>query len=155
MTGEDDALEPLPTRPEETRLVMRGVKRHLRERGLACLDEVPLASGRRADIVALAPDGTVLIVEVKSSVEDFRVDTKWPFYRQHADRLYFATSPRVPAEIFPEDCGLIIADAFGAEVVREAPEHRLSAATRKAVLIRFGRLAALRLHGLADPEPAS
>ena len=155
MIGEDEPLEPLPTRPEETRLVTRGVKRHLRERGYACLEEMPLASGRRADVVALAPDGTLLIVEVKSSIEDFRVDAKWPFYRDHADRLYFATSPRVPAEIFPADCGLIIADAFGAEVMREAPEHRLAAATRKAMLVRFGRLAALRLHGLADPEPAS
>ncbi|MBR7508366.1 MmcB family DNA repair protein, partial [Mycobacterium tuberculosis] len=84
--------EPLPTRPEETRLVMRGVKRHLREAGYACVEEMSLASGRRADIVALAPDGTLIIVEVKSSIEDFRVDMKWPFYRQHADRLYFATS---------------------------------------------------------------
>jgi hypothetical protein len=155
MADNDDALEPLPTRPEETRLVMRGVKRFLRERGFACVEEMPLASGRRADIVALAPDGALHIVEVKSSVEDFRVDQKWPFYRQHADKLFFATSPRVPQAIFPEECGLIIADAFGAEVIRDAPEQRLSAATRKAMLIRFGRLAALRLHGLADPEPAS
>jgi hypothetical protein len=155
MQDDDASLEPLPARPEETRLVTRGVKRYLREAGYAVIEEMPLASGRRADVVALSPAGDILIVEVKSSIEDFRVDVKWPFYRQHADRLYFATSPRVPQEIFPEDCGLIIADAFGAEMVRDAPEHRLTAATRKAMLIRFGRLAALRLHNLADPEPAS
>jgi hypothetical protein len=146
------SLEPPPSRPEETRLVLRGVKRHLRALGLACVEELPLASGRRADVVALGDDGSILIVEVKSSVEDFRVDCKWPFYRLHSDRLYFATSPRVPLSIFPEDCGLIVADGFGAEILREAPEHRLAAATRKAMTIRIARAAALRLHGLADPE---
>lgn len=160
MTGPDDETEPgtepaTPTRPEETRSVIRGVKRFMRASGFACLDEVPLASGRRADIVAVSDSGTIVIVEVKSSIEDFRVDQKWPFYRLHSDRLYFATSPRVPAAIFPEDCGLIIADAFGAELLREAPEHRLAAATRKSMLVRVARLSAMRLHGLVDPDPAS
>jgi hypothetical protein len=150
-----DLSDIIPTRPEETRLVFRGVKRYLRAAGLACVEEVPLASGRRADIVALADNGNVLIVEVKSSVEDFRADAKWHFYRQHCDKLYFAISPRVPAEIFPEDAGLIIADGFGAEMLRDAPEHRMPGATRKALTIRVARLAALRLHALADPERAS
>jgi hypothetical protein len=147
-----ESPSPMPSRPEETRLVLRGVKRHLRRRGLACVEEIPLASGRRADIVALAEDGSILIVEVKSSVEDFRTDAKWPFYRLHSDRLYFATSPRVPFDIFPADTGLIVADGFDAEILREAPEHRLAAATRKAMTIRLARAAALRLHGLADPD---
>ena len=150
-----DAPEIGPTRPEETRLILRGVKRYLRAAGLACVDEVPLASGRRADIVALADDGSVLIVEVKSSIEDFRADAKWHFYRQHCDQLFFATSPRVPPGIFPEDAGQIIADGFGAEMVRPAPEHRLAGATRKALTIRLARLSALRLHRLTDPEIAS
>jgi len=142
-----------PSRPDETRAVMRGVRRHLAEQGFSTIDELPLASGRRADVVALGDDGTLLIVEVKSSIEDFRADQKWPFYRQHCDRLYFATSMRVPTDIFPEDAGLIIADAYGADIMREAPEHRLSAATRKAMLIRFGRVAAARLHQIVDPQP--
>lgn len=150
-----DMPEPAPTRPEETRLVVRGVKRYLRAGGFACVDEVPLASGRRADILALAEDGSIVIIEVKSSIEDFRADAKWHFYRQHCDRLFFATSPRVPQEIFPEDAGLIIADGFGAEMVRPAPEHRMPGATRKALTIRVGRLSALRLHRLVDPEAAS
>jgi hypothetical protein len=144
-----------PSRPEETRLVMRGVKRLLRDAGYACVEEMTFPTGRRADVVALGGDGSFVVVEVKSSVEDFRADAKWPDYRQFADRLYFATSPRVPQEIFPADAGLIVADAFGAEVLREAPEHRLAAPTRKMLTLRFARLAALRLHGLADPERAS
>jgi hypothetical protein len=143
---------PLPSRPDETRLVLRGVKRHLRALGYACVEELALASGHRADIAALSSDGAIVIVEVKSSIEDFRADLKWPFYRPFADKLYFATSPRVPAAIFPKDTGLIIADGFDAAILREAPEHRLAAATRKAMMIRIARAAALRLHQFVDPE---
>lgn len=150
--SEPDLTGPPPTRPEETILVTRGVKRHLAQLGFAVVEELPLASGRRADVVGLSASGEIWIVEVKSSVEDFRVDQKWPFYRLHSDRLFFATSPRVPLDIFPEDCGLILADAHGAEILRPAPEHRLAAATRKATTLRFARAAAVRLHLLTDPR---
>jgi hypothetical protein len=131
--------------------VARGVGRLLRARGFAMVAELPLATGRRADIVALGPGGEMWIVEIKSSVEDFRVDQKWPDYRLSCDRLFFATHAGVPIDIFPEDAGLILADAYGAELVREAPEHRLAGATRKAMMIRFAQAAAHRLHGLIDP----
>ena len=146
-----EADAPPPTRPEETLLVSRGVRRHLARLGFAVVEELPLASGRRADVMALSASGEIWIVEIKSSIEDFRADHKWPFYRLHSDRLFFATSPRVPLEIFPEDCGLIVADGFGGEILREAPEHRLAAATRKATMLRFARVAAARLQGLVDP----
>jgi hypothetical protein len=131
--------------------VARGVGRLIRARGFAMVAELPLATGRRADIVALGPGGEMWIVEIKSSVEDFRVDQKWPDYRLSCDRLFFATHAGVPIDIFPEDAGLILADAYGAELVREAPEHRLAGATRKAMMIRFAQAAAHRLHGLIDP----
>ncbi len=143
---------PAPSRPEETLLVTRGVRRHLVRLGFAVVEELPLASGRRADLMGLSASGEIWIVEVKSSVEDFRVDRKWPFYRAHCDRLFFATSPRVPLDIFPEDCGLIVADAYGGEVIRPAPAHRMVAATRKAMMLRFGRAAAVRLYGFTDPR---
>jgi hypothetical protein len=116
------------------------------------VSELPLASGRRADLVALASDGELWIVEIKSSIADFRADQKWIDYRLHCDRLFFATTLEVPCEIFPPDTGLIVADAFGASLVCEAPEHRLHAATRKHMLLAFARAAALRLSTLADPE---
>jgi hypothetical protein len=134
------------------RAVARGTARLLFALGHASVTELPLASGRRADIVALHQDGEVWIIEIKSSSEDFRADQKWPDYRLHCDRLLFATAPHVPLEIFPPDAGLIVADAFGACLMREAPEHRMSAATRKAVLLRFAHAAALRLQGLEDPS---
>ncbi len=124
----------------------------LRRLKFSTLTELPLLSGRRADIVALANDGSIHIVEIKSSIADFRADMKWRDYRAHCDRLYFAIPETVPAEIMPPDAGLIIADAYGAEIVRQAPEHRIAAPTRRAVLIRFAHAAAHRLHGLSDPE---
>lgn len=132
--------------------VARGTSRLLRSLGFSCIPEMPLASGRRADLVALGGDGEIVIVEIKSSIEDFRCDQKWPEYRWHCDRLLFATAPHVALEIFPEDAGLILADGFGAEVVRDAPVHKLAAATRRSMLLRYARIAALRLQTLADPS---
>src|SRR6478609_10048051 len=127
---------PVDGRQSDTALaVARGTRRLLASLGFASVTELPLASGRRADIVALGPDGAVWIVEIKSSVEDFRADRKWAHYRAHCDRLYFAIPDHVPAEIMPPDAGLILADAYGAAVLRDPSEHRLAGAARKALLI--------------------
>ena len=143
---------PVDGRQSETALaVARGTARLLHAHGFSVVSELPLPSGRRADLVALDPGGTVWIVEIKSSVTDFRTDQKWPDYRAHCDRLFFATSLEVPCEIFPPDTGLIVADAFGAEFRCEAPEHKLPAATRKAMMLLFARAAAMRLQSLIDP----
>ncbi len=146
-------IAPQDGRQSETALfVARGTRRLLRRLNFSTITELPLLSGRRADIVALASDATIHIVEIKSSIADFRTDMKWRDYRAHCDRLYFAIPESVPVEIMPEDAGLIMADAYGAEIVRAAPEHRIAAATRRAVLMRFAHAAAHRLHGLNDPE---
>jgi hypothetical protein len=140
-------------RQSETALaVARGSTRLLHAFGYSVVSELPLPSGRRADLVALGADGEIWIVEVKSSVADFRADQKWMDYRAHCDRLFFATTLEVPCEIFPKDTGLIVADAFGASITCEAPEHRLHASTRKSMLLLFARAAALRLQALADPN---
>jgi hypothetical protein len=144
---------PVDGRQSPTALaVARGTRRLLHSLGFSVLPELPLASGRRADLVALGANGDIWIVEIKSSIADFRADRKWLDYRAHCDRLFFATTLEVPCEIFPPDTGLIVADAFGASIVCEAPEHRLHAATRKSVLLAFARAAALRLSALADPD---
>lgn len=104
-----------------------------------------MSSGRRADLMTLSEKGDIWIIEIKSSIEDFKVDKKWPDYRQHCDRLFFATHDGVPLSIFPTDCGLILADAYGGHLLRDAPEHRLSAPARKALTQRFARVAAERL----------
>jgi hypothetical protein len=132
--------------------VARGTARLLHSLGFAVVAELALPSGRRADLVALGAAGEFWIVEVKSSIADLRADRKWLEYRRHCDRLFFATTAQVPCEIFPRDTGLIVADAFGAAIVCEAPEHRLHAVTRKHMMLTFARAAALRLSALADPE---
>jgi hypothetical protein len=143
---------PVDGRQSETALaVARGTMRLLLSHGFCCVSELPLPSGRRADLVALAASGEIWIVEIKSSVADFRADTKWMDYRAHCDRLFFATTLAVPCEIFPQDTGLIVADSFGGRVVCDAPEHKLSAATRKTMLLRVAQCAALRLQSLIDP----
>ena len=126
-------------------VVRRGVQRLLVEMGAHVLPELCLANGRRADLVALTRQGDIWIIEIKSSVEDFRVDRKWPEYRLFCDRFFFATHPAVPAEIFPEECGFILSDGYGAELLREAPEHRLMATTRKALMLRIARAGSARL----------
>lgn len=131
--------------------VARGAGRLLVSLGFTVVRELPLLSGRRADLVALAASGEVWIVEVKSSLEDFRADHKWPEYRAHCDRFFFAKPIDLDAAIFPEEAGLIAADAHGAAILREAAEHRMMAATRKAVTLRFAFAAAGRLHTLWDP----
>ena len=91
-------------------------------------------------------------MEIKSCLEDFRTDQKWPEYREFCDRLLFAVAPGFPREVLPEDTGLIIADRYGGEIMRPAPEHKLAAARRKAMTLRVARTAALRLQAVIDPE---
>ena len=154
-TGWDTSPLPPDGRQSETALmVRRGVCRRLRAAGLAALAEFPLPNGRRADLVAVSSDGEIAIVEIKSSVEDLRSDGKWPDYLDYCDCFSFATAPHVPADIFPEEAGLLVADRYGAQVLREPECRPLAAARRKAMLIRFGQLAAHRLHALDDPEGA-
>jgi hypothetical protein len=150
--GLAESSVPVDGRQSPTALAVgRGTARLLYSLGHSSVRELALASGRRADLVALSSDGELWIVEIKSSIEDFRADRKWTEYRLHCDRLFFATPLDVPQNIFPDDAGRILADAFGASILREAPEHRLSPATRKSMLLRFAHAAASRLQALADP----
>ena len=135
-----------------TRQVSRGVGRLVRALGFASINELPLPNGRRADVVALSASGDIWIIEVKSSVEDFRADQKWPEYRDFSDQLYFAVAPDFPVDILPADTGLILADRFGGEIVRPSPEARLAPARRKSMTLRFARAAALALHTVMDPS---
>ncbi len=132
--------------------VRRGVARLLRELGFAVVPEVILASGRRADLVALGPGGEVWIVEIKSCLADYRADGKWPDYRPFCDRFWFATLPEV-GDIFPVSEGLIVTDGYAAEILREARVTRLAAPARRAMTLRIAQTAARRLHELEDPAP--
>ena len=147
-----DAASLPASRPETTAAVTRGAARLLVALGYSPLLEVTLPNGRRADLMALGRKGEIFIVEVKSGIEDFRVDLKWPEYRPYCDAFAFAVAPEFPRDILPEEPGLIIADGFGGAVLREAEVVALSGARRKALTLAFARLAALRAAGVVATE---
>jgi hypothetical protein len=145
MATVDAALTILTfSRPETTGVVTRGAARLLAALGYAPLCEVCLPNGRRADLMALGPKGEIVIVEVKSSLEDYRCDRKWGEYLPFCDAFYFAVSPEFPREILADGPGLIVADGFGGAVLVDAPVAPLVPARRKALTLAFGRLAAMR-----------
>ena len=137
--------------PLDAALLARGVCRALDQLGYATIPEFRLANGRRADVMALGRGGEIVIVEIKSGVADFRADHKWPKYWEFCDRLYFAVAASFPRDLVPAECGLILADPFGAAVLRESALRPLGAARRRAVTLRFALAGASRLRRLLDP----
>lgn len=135
------------SRPDTTALLARGVTRLLLDHGLAPVLEVPLANGRRADVMAITPHGEIWIVETKSCLADYACDEKWPDYLDYCDRFFFGVTEEFPRDQIPVDAGLIVADGFGGAILRESPVRALVAARRKAVTLLFARLAAQRLSG--------
>jgi hypothetical protein len=144
-------LKPDGRQSETASAIQRGVGRLLRAHNYALITEFTLGSGRRADVIALNPNGILWIIEIKSSPEDLKADQKWPEYRDYCDRFSFAIPQTMDTNLIPQEAGLIVADQWGAEILREASEHSLHASRRRAVLIAFAQVAAQRLHGLWDP----
>ena len=145
------ALKPDGRQSETAAAIQRGVGRLLRAHDYALLTEFTLASGRRADVIGLSSKGMLWIIEIKSSPEDFRADSKWPEYREYSDQFSFAIPQSMDIDLMPSEAGLIVADQWGAEIIRHAPEHPLHASRKRAVHMAFARTAAQRLHGLWDP----
>lgn len=132
--------------------IQRGVGRMLRDAGFSSLFELALANGRRADVIAVGPKGQIWIVEIKSSPADYKSDSKWHEYMEYCDRYYFAIPPDMDAGLIDQRAGLIVADAWGAEVLREADEAPLVAARRKAVTLLIARTSTARLQAVNDPK---
>ncbi|MFK7874740.1 MAG: MmcB family DNA repair protein [Paracoccaceae bacterium] len=132
-------------------VLARGVARHLVSHGFVCVEELTPTRGLRVDVMALGPKGEIWVVECKSSRADFASDHKWQGYLDWCDRFFWAVDETFPTELLPEDTGLIIADAYDGEIIRMAPEDKLSAPRRKAVIQSFATHAARRLHSLRDP----
>ena len=135
-----------------TAAVTRGVCRWLGDMGFSTLIEFKLGNGRRADVVGLNEAGTILMVEVKSTPEDFRGDAKWLEYVPYCDAFSFAVPPHFPWQILPENVGVVMADAHTAAIMRPAPQHRLHASRRKALTLRFALAAGKRLASVVDPR---
>jgi hypothetical protein len=142
--------DPLPQLPGQR--LARGTARALRDMGFATVGELVPSPGLRVDLMGLGPKGEVWIIECKSSRADFQADRKWHNYLPWCDRFFWAVDVDFPTALLPEDSGLILADAYGAEIVRMAPATPLAPARRKALVQGFARHAALRLQALRDPE---
>ena len=138
--------------------VARGVTRLFARNGIWCLPEMSLRSHRRADLMGVDAKGRVVIVEIKVQRSDLLGDGKWPDYLDHCDRFYWAVPPeldRSPLEgddYRPDCCGIIVGDAYDAEIIRPAPLHPLAAARRKVEVERLARKALKRLAVIGDPE---
>ena len=132
-------------------LLARGVCRHLLTHDFATLVEFTPDRGRRVDVMAIGPKGEIWVVECKSSRVDFTSDRKWEGYLDWCDRYFWAVDADFPTDLLPDGTGLIIGDAWDAEIIRMGPETPLAAARRKVLTRKFARAAALRLQGLCDP----
>ena len=132
--------------------IARGTLRMLKSLNFYSLMELTLANGRRADIVAMGPKGQIWIIEIKSGLADFRADGKWPEYQNYCDRFFFAIDADFPEHVLPKEAGVIIADKYFADIMRDAPEEKLAAARRKVVTLLFARVGAGRVQMLLDRE---
>ena len=141
-------FDPTYDVPETTRLLTRGVCNLFQDLGFGTLTEFKLASGRRVDVMAIDRNGEFVIVEVKSTVADFRSDRKWHEYLAFCERFYFAVPAGFPVEMMPEDCGLIVADPYAAAVRRESLTRKLNTNRKRRQLIRFALAASNRLSNL-------
>ncbi len=133
-------------------LLSRGVCRHLISYDFVTVEELTPTQGLRVDVMALGPKGEVWVIECKSSRADFQSDHKWEGYLEWCDRYFWAVDEAFPTELLPEGTGLIIADAYDAEIIRMGPEAKLAPARRKVMVQKFARHAALRAHAARDPD---
>ena len=145
-----DDLKPAPLKPGQ--LLARGVCRHLLTHDFVSVEELTPIGGLRVDVMALGPKGEVWVIECKSGRLDYLTDHKWQGYMAWCDRFFWAVDADFPTELLPEDTGLIVADAYDAEIIRMAPEAKLPPARRKVMVQKFARHAALRHHAARDPQ---
>lgn len=148
---DDHQPDTAPPPPKPGQLLARGVCRHLLHLGFVTVEELVPAPGLRVDVMALGPKGEIWVVECKSSRTDFQSDRKWRGYLDWCDRFFWAVDADFPGELLPDASGLILADAFDAEIVRMPEETRLAPARRKAMVQKFARHAALRAQAARDP----
>ena len=145
-----EVVPPLPLMPGQ--LLARGVCRHLRSHDFVSVEELVPTSGLRVDVMALGPKGEIWIIECKSSRADFQSDNKWHAYLEWCDRFFWAVGTDFPTEMLPDETGLILADGYGAEIIRIGPETRLAPARRKVMVQKFARHAAVRVQTARDPQ---
>lgn len=137
---------------ENALMIQRGVMRYFQKQNYAMISELTLDNGMRADLCGIGPKGELIIVEIKSSLEDFRSDRKWQNYRTYCDYFYFASHKGVDQAIFPPEEGFLFADHYGSEIIRESSKQNVKPHIRKQVQIRIARTGIERLNKIANLE---
>ncbi len=140
-----------PDMPRPGQLLARGVCRHLLAHDVVTVEELVPARGLRVDVMALGPKGEIWVIECKSCRADYQSDAKWQGYLEWCDRFFWAVDADFPIDLLPEETGLIVGDAYDAEILRMGPESRLAPARRKVMVQKFARHAALRWQAARDP----
>ena len=133
-------------RRETTKELTRGVCRLFENLGFATLKEFKLPNRRRVDVIAMNPNGNFSIIEVKSSVGDYKTDNKWLEYLPYCQRFYFAVPYNFPTKIIPRECGIIVADAFEATIRKESFHSKINSTRHRHQLIRLGYVAGSRIN---------
>lgn len=152
-----DSTRLAPARTFEAGDVARGICRLFARNDIWCLAEMPLRCGRRADLMGVDAKGRVVIVEIKVSRADLLGDAKWPEYLDYCDRFFWGLSPGLDRKCLendaylPQQCGVIVADGYDAEIIRPAPMRPLAPARRKAEVERLARTSLRRLVTATDP----
>lgn len=147
----NDAPLPLLSGPR----LARGVARALRALDFVTVEELVPTPGLRVDVLALGPKGEIWVIECKSGRADYMADRKWQGYLPWCDRFFWAVDAAFPTNLLPADTGMMLADAFDAEIIRMGPETPLAPARRRVMVQKFARHAALRLQALRDPGAAA
>lgn len=109
------------------------VGKYLKQKRRATYFELGLCKhGRlRADVFSISMSGHVVIVEVKSSVQDFKSDKKFHLYVEYANKLYFAMPNTVYDKVkdqIPKNIGVFIMTSDGEHIqqVKGAKEKEIS-----------------------------
>lgn len=144
-------VQPRPD-PRPGQQLARGVSRMLHAHGFVSIEEFAPKRGLRVDVMGLGPKGELWVIECKSCRGDFRADAKWQGYLDWCDRFFWAVDTEFPTDLLPPDTGLMIADAYDAEIIRMALEQKLPGQRRKAMIQKFATHAARRLAALRDPD---
>ncbi|MGC8201968.1 MmcB family DNA repair protein [Aliiroseovarius sp. PTFE2010] len=147
--------DPFLVSAQPGQLLARGVCRHLADHGFVSVEELVPTRGLRVDVMGLGPKGEIWVIECKSSRADFQTDRKWQGYLEWCDRFFWAVDASFPTELLPDGTGLIVADAYSAEILRMGPEIKLAAARRKVMIQKFATNAARRLQAYRDPGVAA
>ena len=106
------------------------VARYYSRKHRVCFFELGLCSGGRlrADVMALAMNGHVIVVEVKSSVADYRSDKKMLLYKEYCNKLYVALPISVYEKVkedihLDKDVGVFVMSDDGSVLKKVLPSR--------------------------------